>query len=244
MWDEELLKKNSTLLKSKVKSVQKLLKFVFLTVEDRSMKKEQLSIIDSTATTIIGILDDNLLETGLGSINHLDLRQWLKKHGASQSTIDSAFIQEQYNEAGYRRTDLMEAGTSLQIILPAYLCYGGPAFLYKQAGMGDAIFAPIYEVLRKRGVHFKFFHKVEELKLSDTNSSFVEQIRMTKQVDLLNEEYDPLINVKGLPSWPNEPKYEEIEQQQAYLLQEYNIDLESFWSNWSTVYEDNFGHPL
>ena len=243
-WDEKLLKKNSTLLKSKVKSVQKLLKFVFLTVEDMSMKKEKLSIIDSTATAIIGILDDNLLETGLGSINHLDLRQWLKKHGASQSTIDSAFIQEQYNEAGYRRTDLMEAGTSLQIILPAYLCYGGPAFLYHQAGMGDAIFAPIYELLRKRGVHFKFFHKVEELKLSDTNSSFVEQIRMTKQVDLLNEEYNPLINVKGLPSWPNEPKYEEIEQQQAYLLQEYNIDLKSFWSNWSKVYEDNFGHPL
>ena len=159
-WDEELLKKNSTLLKSKVKSVQKLLKFVFLTVEDMFMKKEQLSIIDSTATATIGILDDNLLETGLGSINHLDLCQWLKKHGASQSRIDSAFIQEQYNEAGYRRTDFMEAGTSLQIILPAYLCYRGPAFLYQQAGMGDAIFAPIYEVLRKRGVHFKFFHKV------------------------------------------------------------------------------------
>ena len=243
-WNEELLKQDYIFLKSKVKSVQKLLKFVFLTVEDMSMKKEQLSIIDTTATAIIGILDDNLLENGLIAINHLDLRQWLEKHGASQSTIDSAFIQERYNEAGYRRTDLMEAGTSLQIILPAYLCYGGPAFLYQQAGMGDAIFAPIYELLRKRGVHFKFFHKVEELKLSGTNSSFVEQIRMTKQVDLVNEEYDPLINVKGLPSWPNEPKYEEIEQQQADLLQEYNIDLESFWSNWSTVYEDNFGPPL
>ena len=78
----------------------------------------------------------------------------------------------------------------------------------------------------------------------DTNSKFVEQIKMTKQVDLLNEEYDPLINVKGLQSWPNEPKYEEIEHQQADLLQEHHIDLESFWSNWSTVYEYNFGHPL
>ena len=61
---------------------------------------------------------------------------------------------------------------------------------------------------------------------------------------LVNEEYNPLINVKGLPSWPNEPKYEEIEHQQAGLLEEYHIDLESFWSNWSKVYEDNFGHPL
>ena len=114
----------------------------------------------------------------------------------------------------------------------------------QEAGLGDAIFAPIYEVLKERGVHFKFFHRVEELKLSDANSNFVELIRMTKQVDLVNEEYNPLINVKGLPSWPNEPKYEEIEHQQAGLLEEYHIDLESFWSNWSKVYGDNFGHPL
>ena len=138
----------------------------------------------------------------------------------------------------------MEKRTVVNHRLYSYCYYWNPAFLYQQAGMGDAIFAPIYEVLRKRGVHFKFFHKVEELELSDTNSSFVEQIRMTKQIDLVNEEYDPLINVKGLPSWPNEPRYEEIEQQQADLLQEHHIDLESFWSNWSTVYEDNLGHPL
>ena len=41
-----------------------------------------------------------------------------------------------------------------------------------------------------------------------------------------------------------EPKYEEIEHQQADLLQKYNIDLESFWSDWSAVYEDNIGQPL
>ena len=242
LWDEELLKMNSTYLKSKVKLVQKMLKFVFLTVEDNSMKKEQLSMIDSAAAVIIGILDDKLLETGLIAINHLDLRQWLRKHGASQSTLDSGFIQFSYREVAYRKADLVEAGTMLQMMLPIYLCYEVPAFLIQQAGLGDAIFAPIYEVLKKRGVNFKFFHKVEELSLSSINSNFVEQIRMTKQVDLVSEEYDPLINVKGLPSWPNEPKYEEIEQQQADLLQEHHIDLESFWSNWSTVYEENFGH--
>ena len=78
LWDEELLKMNSTCLKSKVKSVQKLLKFVFLTVEDNSMKKEQLSLIDSAAAVILGILDDKLLETGLAAINHLDLCQSIK----------------------------------------------------------------------------------------------------------------------------------------------------------------------
>ena len=96
-WDKELLKKDFTFLKSKVMLVQKLLKFVFPTVENMFMKKEQLSMIDSVAAVIIGILNDNLLETGLGTINHLDLRQWLKKHGASQSILDSGFIQMQYS---------------------------------------------------------------------------------------------------------------------------------------------------
>ena len=50
--------------------------------------------------------------------------------------------------------------------------------------------------------------------------------------------------MKGLPSWPNEPKYEEILQEEADLLQKHDIDLESFWSNWSRVYEENFGHPI
>ena len=36
----------------------------------------------------------------------------------------------------------MEAGTSLQIIIPVYLCYGEPLLLHQQAGTGDAIFAP------------------------------------------------------------------------------------------------------
>ena len=31
------------------------------------------------------------------------------------------------------------------------------------AGMGDTIFAPIYEVLKRRGVTFNFFHRVTSL---------------------------------------------------------------------------------
>jgi len=31
-----------------------------------------------------------------------------------------------------------------------------------QAGMGDTIFGPMYEVMKKRGVKFKFFHQVDE----------------------------------------------------------------------------------
>ena len=50
--------------------------------------------------------------------------------------------------------------------------------MYKmQAGMGDAVFTPVYEVLRARGVRFKFFH-VTALRLGRDDSG-----RPVKRVD-------------------------------------------------------------
>ena len=94
------------------------------------------------------------------------------------------------------------------------------------------------------GVNFKFFHKVKDLTLDKNNPRLVEEIRITKQVNVINSEYDPLIDVKGLPSWPSSPKYEAIVKEQADLMQENNIDLESFWTRWSNVYEERFNEPL
>ena len=247
--NEAHFKPDSIYLKFEITSVQALLKKMFPTVENNSLTQEYLSMMDTTAAVIIGFMEDNLLERGLFSINHLDLRQWLEKHGASQTTIDSRFVLAHYDELisyfdGDMQKPNMEAGTALQVYLPHFFCCEEITVWHHKAGLGDAIFAPIYEVLKRRGVHFKFFHKVEKLVLNTGNSKFVEEIRMAKQIDLINNEYDPLIDVKGLPSWPNEPKYEEILQEEAYLLQKYKIDLESFWSNWSTVYEESFGHPL
>ena len=245
---KEHFKTNSSFLKSQTISVQTLVKRTFLTLKRNSMEQELLSIIDTTATVIIGFIEDNLLQRGFYTINHLDLCQWLKKHGASEITLDSGFVLTHYDEIiAYRNRDIhkpdMEAGTALQFYLPLYFCCEDVFKWELEAELGDSIFAPIYKVLKRRGVHFKFFHKVEKLVLNN-NSKFVQEVRMTKQVRLLSEEYNPLIDVKGLPSWPNEPKYEEILQDEAHLLQKHNIDLESFWTNWSRVYEERFGYSL
>ena len=247
--NEEHFKPDSIHLQFEVTSVQAFLKKIFPTVKNNSLTQEYLSMIDTTATIIIGFMEDNLIERGLYTINHLDLRQWLKKHGASETTINSRFVLAHYDELiSYFNGDMqkpdMEAGTALQVYLPHFFCCEDITVWHHEAGLGDAMFAPIYEILKRRGVHFKFFHKVEGLVLNTGNSKFVKQIRITKQIDLINEEYNPLIDVKGLPSWPNEPKYEEITQLEADLLQKYDIDLESFWTNWSGVYEENFGHPI
>ena len=94
----EHLKPDSIYLKFEVSSVQTLLKKIFPTVESNSLREELLSIIDTVAAVIIGFIEDNLLETGLSTINHIDLRQWLKKNGASETTINSRFVLAHYDE--------------------------------------------------------------------------------------------------------------------------------------------------
>jgi hypothetical protein len=76
--------------------------------------------------------------------------------------------------------------------------------------MGDVVFAPMYEVLKARGVKFEFFHAVTGLKAGATG---VDSIDYVRQADLASgvAEYEPLRDVKGLPSWPNEALWDQLE---------------------------------
>jgi uncharacterized protein with NAD-binding domain and iron-sulfur cluster len=114
--------------------------------------------------------------------------------------------------------------------------------MYKmQAAMGDVLFAPLYQLLAARGVRFEFFHRVEEVVPKD---GAIDQIRMTVQAQLKGNTYRPLVDVKGLPCWPSVPDYSQIDPAQAALMQEYGIDLESYWSPWPAVFREAFATPL
>ena len=237
------------LLRCHINSIQDWVFKMSTMAEEKTEQTEFLSVLDVAVTIIKGILGDNILENGFDIINHLDLRKWLAKHGANPTTLNSTFVKFHYDlMIAYKNGDIdqpsLEAGASLKIYLNLYFCFDDAPYYDQQGGLGDIIFAPMYELLRKKGVHFKFFHKVEELNLNIEDSRLIETIKLTKQVDLVHEEYDPLVNIKGLPSWPNEPKYEEIDQELAKLLQKYDIDLESFWTRWPSIYEEHFKQPL
>jgi uncharacterized protein with NAD-binding domain and iron-sulfur cluster len=96
-----------------------------------------------------------------------------------------------------------------------------------QAGMGEVVFAPLYEVLKARGVQFRFFHRVDGLRLSDDRRS-VQAIELGLQAEPERgpDGYDPLIRVKGLPCWPAGPILGQLRDPDRVA----GIDLESFWS--------------
>lgn len=205
--------------------------------------------IDLAITSLIGMFEDGVFVNGFDVINDEDLYAWLARHGANPKiSVHSAPIRGLYDlvfayEDGDFDKPNIEAGTMLRGIFRMSCGYQGGIMWKMQAGMGDTVFTPFYEVLKKRGVKFEFFHKVEEL-VPETGSDTVAQIRITRQVDVAGGSYDPLVAVKGLGCWPNQPLYDQLDPAQARLLQEGGVNLESNWSDWPERYQKAFGQPL
>jgi uncharacterized protein with NAD-binding domain and iron-sulfur cluster len=184
-----------------------------------------------------GLIEDRVVERGFDPLDGEDFRQWLGRHGAPQPAVWSAPVQAIYDLVfAYERGDTahpnLAAGTALRGTLRLFFDYKG-AFLWKmQAGMGDVVFAPLYQVLKRRGVKFRFFHRIENLGLSP-NRNLIDTIDLTIQATVKpgldpDGEYSPLYPVKDLPCWPSEPLYDQLVQGEQLK----QVNLESAWTTW------------
>ena len=211
-----------------------------LALAERDDGIRRLVLLADLATAAIrGILRDGVLEHGFVSIDDFEFRGWLGKHGASPTTLASAPVREIYDlcfayEGGDLARPNIAAGTALEIALRIAFTYKGAVMFKMAAGMGDTVFTPFYDVLRRRGVKFEFFHQVEKLELSSDRRS-VAAIRVARQASLAPgvAEYAPLRDVKGLPCWPSEPDFDQLAQGEE--LRRRKIDLESRWNGWTPV---------
>lgn len=205
-------------------------------IETQSEARRLFILLDLAATCVRGLLRDGVMfhEDDYIALDKEDLRVWLQRHGAAPLAVWSAPVQAVYDllfayENGDLQKPSLAAGTALYGIMRMCFTYKGALFWKMQAGMGDTIFAPLYEVLKRRGVTFRFFHRVTHLGLNAAQTA-IETIRLGRQVTLKNPDYQPLIDVKGLPCWPGQPLYEQIVEGKALQCQE--INLESFWTSW------------
>lgn len=192
-----------------------------------------------------GLVRDRALLFGLDALDDWDLRDWLQSHGATAQEVDSPFLKGFYDlafayEDGDPRRPNFAAGAALRAILRTMLTYKGAVFWKMQAGMGDVVFAPIYGVLRRRGVRFQFFHRVEEVEFGGAPDSErppralqVQRIRMSRQATVASGEYEPLVDVQGLPCWPSQPRHEQLIE--GVELRRRNVDLECPWDAWPGV---------
>ena len=237
-----------------VRKLKRWLNQELLELMDNNSELRRLYICADLAIAMLtGLIKDKVYRDGFATINKYDFRQWLLKNGANKKySVDSAPVRGFYDLVfAYPKGDFtkpnVEAGVAALAMLRITLCYRGGVMWKMQAGMGDVIFAPLYELLARRGVKFEFFHQLQSVTptTDEHNQHIIQAVQFQQQV-LLNDghNYQPLVDVKGLPCWPSEPLYAQINAQQAALLQEHNVNLESFWSNWPTLYQQAFNQTL
>lgn len=201
----------------------------------------QWEIIDLVVANLIGAVRFGLLTDprGLDAIDHLDHRQWLRLNGASERAINSPFTRILYDmtfayEDGDANRPAIAASAALRGTLRFFFCYRGALFWKMRAGMGDVVFAPFYEVLRRRGVTFKFFHRLQNIKLAKADQPggkrYVEALELDVQAEILGgREYRPLIEVCGMRCWPAKPDFRQLRN--GTQIQREGWQFESHWEH-------------
>jgi uncharacterized protein with NAD-binding domain and iron-sulfur cluster len=195
-------------------------------------------LADLTVATVLGLFRDGVLwdPRGLDALEDFEGRAWLLRHGASERSIQAPYIRGLYDlSMGYEEGDPLRpnlsAGQGLRGILRTFFGYRGALMWRMCAGMGDVVFAPLYEALRRRGVRFEFFHRLTNVGLGAADGDAARQV-VALQFDVQAQTadggpYEPLVVVKGRPCWPAAPKYDLLAD--GARAQAEGWAFESFW---------------
>ena len=175
-------------------------------------------LLSLVTAAVRGIVADNMVTRprGFRALNDEEFGDWVLRHGGHPDVLDSAMVRGLYDLVfGYEDADperpAVAAGVMVFLVGHVLFGYRGALFWKMTAGMGDVVIAPLYQVLRRRGVRFEFFHRVDGLHL-DTDRRGVDTITIGRQARLPDgiEDYEPLTTVRGLPVFPDRPLAEQL----------------------------------
>jgi uncharacterized protein with NAD-binding domain and iron-sulfur cluster len=136
-------------------------------------------------------------------LDDIDYRKWLHSHGAPEWLLQTALIKALY----YWAEDAeIPAGTVLKAFIRSICHYRGRYVWRFAGGTGETLIAPLYLVLRDRGVKFQFFQRVDALHVArNEKGKFIDAITVACQATTIGE-YHPLITTtNGIQAWPVEP---------------------------------------
>ncbi|RED12146.1 FAD-dependent oxidoreductase [Pontivivens insulae] len=168
----------------------------------------------------------------LDELNAVEFRDWLISHGADVEMVThSSVVRAIYDCCfwyvnGNHSAPSCGTGTALRVILRICTTYKESVMFTIKAGMGEAVVAPMYDVLRARGVTFNFFHKTTHLHLSEDKGR-IDKVTLARQAELIGD-YTATKVIRGIPTWPAEPYWDQLVDGRA--LQQAGVDFENHWS--------------
>ena len=163
-------------------------------------------------TLFLGIWKDTLAGKTRADLDAEDFRDWLKRHDGlliPGKSWDGPAAQVPYDGIfsypgpilGSGQISAWVAAWGMARLLSSYR---GSPYYFMDAGMGEAVFAPLYELLRARGVRFEFMSKASQVELAGGR---VSKVTIERQEDVHGgpDAYSPLIQVDKTPTWPQHP---------------------------------------
>ncbi|NKB99463.1 MAG: NAD(P)-binding protein [Pseudomonadales bacterium] len=200
-------------------------------------------IMDLALAILVGVVREGILVNpkGLDALNDYECRAWLKENGASDRALECGFIRGLYDlalayEDGDPNKPSLAAGQAVRGSIRMFFTYRGALFWKMRGSMGDLVFAPLYELLQKRGVSFKYFHKLTNVGMAQSEDllpgekPFVQTLEFDVQAKTQDgKPYQPLIDVGGVEAWPAAPLFEQLEDGQK--LRDSDWDPEAVWDS-------------
>lgn len=220
LFEQTLSESSLTLLTRLLRPIlQRRFEQVRLDPKQTSRRREFIAL-NFLYGNIRGFVAANALTKGLDGLDEYDYCEWLQSHvypdfiDGKSLTASSPLARFVYDAQfsfvdGDIRKPRFAAGAALRTLIRMALSWKGAVIWKMQAGMGDVVFAPLYQYLKQRGVTFRFFHRLENIELSE--DTHIRQLNFAVQARTLNGEYQPLVNVLGVPSWPSEPLLEQLD---------------------------------
>ena len=198
----------------------------FLEIDESVRRRTE--IIDLVMTIVVGLFRDKVMfaSNGLDSIDDMDCREWLIKHGATYGAANSPFVRGLYDLAfayrgGDKRFPSLAAGQGLRGALRMFFTYRGAIVWRMRAGMGDIVFSPLYRALLARNVKFKFNHRLAKASfaLNQPEGSANRVTRLTFKYDHVEKYPDatwPALNDDRF--WPDSATHRFSKLRQARTL--------------------------
>jgi len=215
--------------------VVRLLERRYLAAPDRPRRRSRFVAIDLAVTSLRGIIADEVLSKGIDSIDGVNYREWLAKHGASEVTLSSSSPQSIPNTAlSYEDGDTtgiptMSAAAFVTFAIREMMGKGAGAYFFAE-GTGETVMKPLYRLLVQRGVKFHFFHKLTDV-LPDPQRPVIDKLVFDVQATPKSGSYEPLRRLAdGELVWPDRPNYEQLNE--GDMIRIGSHDLESWWTSW------------
>lgn len=180
-----------------------------------------------------GLLVDVILRGhSLDALDQEEFRAWLIGHGGDPALIaETSLVRAIYDccfwyEDGDVTRPSVGAGTAIRVILRIVTTYKEAVMFTLEAGMAEAVVAPLHEVLLARGVEFRFFHRARSLQLDDSGTQ-IARILLDRQAEVLGGAYRPTKVIDGLVTWPAEPFWDQLRD--GDRLRREGVNFESAW---------------